>query len=353
MLRQREGFQVYQQAYRRLRPLLEELTGKHVDRVKPVSLGVAATGPDFLIRAEEHTFVAQTRSSGSGGAVSIAIRAVESSAREIGVEAIPLVVVPYMEPSGRRLCREASVSWLDLSGNAEINAPGLRVLVEGRANRFARRGRPSDVFAPKSSRVARQLLLTPGRSYTQRELAELTGLTQGFVNRIVRNLEADGLLARDIGRTVRVRDPNVLLDTWRERYDFFKHRILRGHVAARSGEALLGRWAGVLAESEIRFAATGLAGAWLLAPFAAFRTVSLYVESDPEGDLLKHLGFREESAGPNVWLVIPRDQGVFTGLQEREGIPCAHPLQVYLDLKAHPERANEAAERLREACLNW
>jgi hypothetical protein len=29
------------------------------------------------------------------------------------------------------------------------------------------------------------------------------------------------------------------------------------------------------------------------------------------------------------------------------GVPCVHPVQVYVDLKDQPERASEAAEHLR------
>ena len=51
--------------------------------------------------------------------------------------------------------------------------------------------------------------------------------------------------------------------------------------------------------------------------------------------------------GENVWLVVPNDEGVFHGAAEREGICCVHPVQVYLDLKNHPERSEEAAAQLR------
>jgi len=64
--------------------------------------------------------------------------------------AVPVVAVPYMGDLGKRLCAEADVSWFDLSGNADIDAPGLRVLIEGKPNRFVRSGRPS-VASSRSS----------------------------------------------------------------------------------------------------------------------------------------------------------------------------------------------------------
>jgi len=32
---------------------------------------------------------------------------------------------------------------------------------------------------------------------------------------------------------------------------------------------------------------------------------------------------------------------------------CVHPVQVYLDLKGHPERAKEAASMVRQERLKW
>jgi hypothetical protein len=68
---------------------------------------------------------------------------------------------------------------------------------------------------------------------------------------------------------------------------------------------------------------------------------------------LAEVGFHEESRGGNLWLFIPKDAGVFQGAGEVDGIRCVHPVQVYLDLKEHPERAAEAAEKLRKDFLNW
>lgn len=66
------------------------------------------------------------------------------------------------------------------------------------------------------------------------------------------------------------------------------------------------------------------------------------------------MGFREEARGANLWLVIPNDQGVFDGSDDISKIAhCVHPVQAYVDLKAHPERAQEAAAELRSRLLRW
>ena len=96
---------------------------------------------------------------------------------------------------------------------------------------------------------------------------------------------------------------------------------------------------------------TGLSAAWQLTHFAAFRIATFFVEESLSPDLSEQLGFREEPRGANLWLVIPNDAGVFHGAELREGVSCVHPVQAYMDLKGHPERAADAAVQLRSELL--
>lgn len=79
-----------------------------------------------------------------------------------------------------------------------------------------------------------------------------------------------------------------------------------------------------------------------------------WLHSPLSDGLRASLGFREEPRGANLWLVVPSDVGVFQGAAEQGGVRCVHPVQAYVDLKAHPERAAEAAEHLRaELLASW
>ena len=312
-----------------------------------------APAADGIVRAGAFTFVVLWKGSGAAAPVSTAVEQVRDYARRLGKKVIPLVAVPFMGKAGRERCAREDVAWLDLSGNARIFAPGLRILVEGKPNRYKKRGRPSTAFAPKSSRIARWLLLDPSRPLTQRELAKSTGTDEGHTSKIVGRLEEDDLVVRDDNGAVKPRDPNLLLDAWSEAYDFLKHHIIRGHVAARTGDALLKQLAGALEHASVPYAATGLAAAWLLDRFAGFRIVTMYLDQEPSSGLLSDLSFREDEPGANVWLVVPNDEGVFHGAALRDKIRCVHPVQVYLDLQAHPERADEAAQKLRDRHLKW
>ncbi len=151
---------------------------------------------------------------------------------------VPVVAVPYMGETGRRLCAEAGVSWIDLSGNAWIDAPAKQIRILGNRNRFAPAGRPANVFAPRSSRLVRALLMQPRRVFSQAELVSASGVDKGRVSRLVHRMLAMDLLVNE-GEGYRLKDPGVALEAWREAYDFRKHQVLEGHVPVRDPDDLL------------------------------------------------------------------------------------------------------------------
>jgi hypothetical protein len=150
-----------------------------------------------------------------------------------------------------------------------------------------------------------------------------------------------------------VKDPDELLEFWRDSFDFSKHRIFRAHVPARDGLTLLKSTAEKLRSEQIRFAFTGLSGAWLWTPFATFRLVTIYLSGILPDRALNVIGGRKEEQGGNLWLVTPNDEGVFHGQEVVEGFPTVSSVQVYLDLKDHPERSEETAAELKRGALLW
>ncbi|MFT3879224.1 MAG: hypothetical protein QM703_06140 [Gemmatales bacterium] len=308
---------------------------------------------DYRISVGTHRFIAEYKSNASAGAVATAIDGLKRAIQSISERRLPLIVVPYMGPVGSQLCKQSQISWFDLCGNATIVAPGLRIRIEGRANQFKDRGRPPNVFASKSSRVTHQLLLLPQQFQTQAELARQTQLGDGYVSKIVRRLEQENYLEVNTRGAVRPRNPNLLLDAWHEVYDFNRHRILKGHVSARSGEELLQKIDKQMLREYPEWALTGLCAAWVYTHFAAFRLVTVYLPSRPSNSLLDKLGFEEEPKGANLWFVVPDDDGVFLGMRREEGGTCVSAIQTYLDLKAQPERAKDAAIELRQKLLPW
>lgn len=341
------------EALQKVATLIKEWTAIESEKIDldPAKKGLEI---DLIQKNGDWVFAVEYRGSGATQFVAGAIEKLNKNIEKIGGNAIPVVAVPFMGDAGRQLCEEKKVSWLDLSGNADITAPGLRIHVEGKPNKFKSAGRPKDIFAPKSSRITRHLLIEPERFITQRELTNETDLDEGLVSRVVREMEKSRFLERDLlAGGVRPKDPNILLDAWHEKYSFLKHHIIKGFVAERTSSLAVKNLVEAIKTDNLSYALTGLSAAWLLSGFAAYRTSTVYLSEEPSDELLKKMSFAKGEKGSNVWLVVPNDEGVFDGAAFRDGVRCVHPVQIYLDLKAHPERAKEAAQRLREEFLIW
>lgn len=319
----------------------------HLEVVRQVD---SAGSVDAVLEHDETHFLLEYKRSGQISAVAGGIRQLEAADNFLG-DVVKILVVPYMPDPGRERCQQAGISWIDLSGNADVTGPGIRIYVQGEPNRFKRPGRPTNVFAPKSSRVARVLLYNRGSAFKQRELSKLTGLGEGYVSRIVRSLEGQELLRRVEDGKVVAGDTSLLLDAWLESYNILKHTIYKGHTPARSGSALQQELSETLSRKGIKHAATGLGAAWQYTHFAAFRTASVFIGEALNRRALSDLDFRETETGANTWLIVPNDESVFWRADEIDGVRCVHPIQAYLDLKGHPERAYEAMGELRRLIL--
>ncbi len=227
---------------------------------------------DYAISVSDYRFMAEYKSHASTSAVASAIDGLERSAKTNPKAGRPLIIVPFMGQVGQQLCDQSRISWLDLSGNAKILAKGLRIWIEGRPNKYSERGRPPNVFASKSSRIARQLLLQPQQFQTQAGLARRTGLGDGYVSKIVRRLEQEHYLEVNEAKAVRPHDPNLLLDAWHEAYDFNRHRIIKGHVQARSGDELVQRVVKPIAHEKLEWARNRPECSLALHPFCGIPT---------------------------------------------------------------------------------
>lgn len=307
---------------------------------------------DFAISSPKHRFVGEYKTNATTASIT---SAVNDLSRFVNGDSktTPLIIVPFMGEVGRRICDESQMSWLDLSGNAKIVASDLRIWIQGQPNKFTKRGRPPNAFAPKSSRIARQLLALPTVFQSQAEIARRTGLGDGYVSRIIGRFRNQDLIEQNEDGTVRPSNPDVLLDAWHAVYDFNRSRTLKGHVSARTGDELQEKLADKLRRMNVEYAMTGLGAAWLYTQFAAFRLSTVYLSSMPSNSLLNEIEFSDEPRGANLWIVVPDDNGVFSESQDLFDIQCVSPLQTYLDLKSHPERAKEAASELRTSKLHW
>lgn len=341
-----QAVELEREAFHRLPGILAELFDDP-EPSRALFFEPADRGVDIAIDAGGRRWAIQAKISSSPGTV--ATVADRLRALDVG-DAIPVLVVPYMSPAGAKTAAERRLNWIDLSGNASLRDDELYVWVQGRPNQFGARGRPASPFAPKSSRVARALLLDPARWWRQKDLAEHTDLDPGRISRVVHRLDDEQLLERDSAR-LRPRDPDLLLEAWADDYRFDRHDIITGHLTG-SGVELARELNASLDAEAIDHAFTGLPAAWALDSFARFRLVSVYVVGDPRA-AAEAVALRRNERGANVQIIGPDDRGVFDGQRRIEDLPCVAPVQIYLDLGHLPERAAEAAEHLRTDGRLW
>jgi len=263
----------------------------------------------------------------------------------------PLVAAPYIGPEGQRLCREAGVGYVDLTGNAFLRFDG--VLVDRRSSERPPRAkaRLRRLFSPKSSRVARILLDHPNQEWTLARLASEASISVRTVHLVINALEEKDFLDKRRG-AIRLAKPGPLLDLWAENYRFDQHRRQTFYTFVRSPRELAEKLAAEAARQRALLALTLHAGAALVAPFVRYTDVHAYFGGDVER-LAKALDLRPVETGGSVHLLTPHDEGVLYGIQTIKGIPVVCNPQLYLDLVHYPARGREQADELRRQKLRY
>ncbi|MBI3870838.1 MAG: hypothetical protein HY299_20095 [Verrucomicrobia bacterium] len=88
---------------------------------------------------------------------------------------------------------------------------------------------------------------------------------------------------------------------------------------------------------------------WLAAhlrrPHTTPPLVSAYLKRRPAAEIT---WAREVDNGGNLWLIVPRDEGVFQETQTASGFNLVSDVQIYLDLLPVGQRGPEQARALRE-----
>ncbi len=260
-----------------------------------------------------------------------------------------ILACPFLSSSRQEFLRESGVPYFDLAGNAWIVSDAVHIDRRGFPNPFSEQRRARDPFSDKASLVLRALIASrPGRGV--RGIAEQADLSAGYVSKIVQELEERGYVARrEAG--LALRNGQELLQDWVRAY--------RKHWIERSGYFLPApRPQAVMdairqASLSVDYALSLQAGASLVAPYADFDVVDVYVHSiDDAATLAKQLGAREVERGANVRISVPYYRvSAFFDRQEAAGLQVVSDLQLYLDLFDYPLRGREQAEQILERRL--
>jgi hypothetical protein len=268
-------------------------------------------------------------------------RTVVEQVRKSGLQSV-LLAAPFLSPRTRELLTEAGASYLDATGNVRLalDRPALFVLTAGATANPWREERPLiSLKGPSSARVIRALcdFVPP---YGVRELVARAGSSLGSTSRVVSFLEREAIVKREgSGRVVDVDWP-ALMRRWVQDYGFETSHTVRTFLNPRSQADLERR----LKKLGRCYAVTGAQAANRVAPIAAIRLMTVFVNNIPA--TAEELGLREIDAGANVVLAEPFDPVVFERTWSRDSIVYAALSQVAADLMTSPGRGPAEAEAL-------
>jgi hypothetical protein len=268
--------------------------------------------------------------------------------REKRPDAVPVFIAPYISPQSAEICKQADISYVDLSGNCRLIFDNSFIEREGRPNPFAERRDLRSLYSPKATRVLRVLLANPGKTWKVQALATEADVSLGQASNLKRLLE-DREWVRKTAEGVALLEPETLLAEWAENYSFRKNRV-RDCYSLKSVADLEADLAKACRKRKVRYALTGFSAAARLAPMVRSPRAMAYMEKSLD-EVIADLGLKEVTSGANVTLLEPFDEGVFYGVKEVEGIHVASPVQVYLDLKGFRGRGEEAADKLLDEVI--
>lgn len=254
-----------------------------------------------------------------------------------------IVVAPYISEEGAKICKEADMGYLDLSGNCRLSFQNIYIQKEGKLNKFIIKRTLSSLYSPKSERILRVLLTYPYRPWRMIELAQKASVSLGLVSYAKKNLadrewiqiDADGFA---------LSQPEPLLDEWSQNYSFRRNKILEYYTIQSQAE-IENKISKFCAQNQIEYGLTGFSAALHYAPAVHGQRTMMYI-SEKIPIITEQLGLKPVLSGANISLLKPYDDGVFFESRKVDGILAVTAIQVYLDLKKFRGRGEEAAETL-------
>ena len=204
-------------------------------------------------------------------------------------------------------------------------------------------------FSDAASRVLRTALSKPSRSWGIRELARLSATSPTLTTLVLKRLERLGYASRESSGQARLLDPAGLLLEWAAWYAI---KPLQEYRFSLDGKVSPKKILNLMAKHRLdlpgKWALTSMAGASLVAPFAEFREIHVFL---PKAHQLipswrKIFGLVPDSVGP-IHLIEPYySTSTNEGVRVVRRIPVVSDMQLFLDCYRYPVRGREQAEHI-------
>jgi hypothetical protein len=248
-----------------------------------------------------------------------------------------LVIAPALSARTRELLAASAINYLDLTGNAHIAIEYPAVLIDRHVGARAR-GKPSEAAVPglrgdKAGRLAR-VLVDAAPPFAVTELEEATGLSRGYVSRVLDSLADQALIRRGARGVVEHVDWSALLRARAMVYDVLRTNGSRRFIARSGARAYLERL--VELDFGLPWAVTGSFGASGLAPVTAPSLLLVY--ADPAMPIVAADDLLSADEGADVIVITASDDDALARTWQRGKVPVVAPSQLVLDCLTGPGR---------------
>ena len=267
-----------------------------------------------------------------------------------------LVVAPFIRRRQGTFFEQHGIDYIDLAGNAHLEAPGVFVHVEGvrptgkvpRPPLGTTRGWVKTVMALL---VRPELILQP-----YRPIAGAADVAPATVMHCLADLKAAGFVRRERGKR-HIVNTGDLLALWTQAYvGVLRPRLIQRNFQMRVVDKPE-RWrqlTDVLGKHNVHWALTGVDAALLTNPHLRAEQTELYAAPEQFEDpaLLRQLQI-QPAIGGNLQVIEPPGPIALEHERDLTGIPVAPVLLAYAELRyRNNDQANEAAELLVPRVLN-
>ena len=256
-----------------------------------------------------------------------------------------LVVAPWFSPRSRDLLEQRGYSYLDMTGNLLLAVPNPIVYLRDRGSDTdpdRPHRAPAGLAGASINALIRALAdITP--PYRLTDLANVTGLSHGYISRSLAALDDQALISRVRGMVVDV-DWEGLLRARADAYDLMRSNRAQTFVAQRGSAAAYT----AMVEHPLAFDATvtGSFAAYEIAPIAAPAQLALYTHQSDQ--VIKQLSLLPTDRGADVVLLTPASDSQLVRPRKVDGLRHVGVSQLALDCLAGNGRLPEEGEAIIE-----
>lgn len=332
--------------------LLPEL--KNIN-IKP-QVNINGCKADFLvtlnIKGKDSILICEIKSLGSPSHLLPAVVQLKKIIE--GKKGYPVIIAPYISQRSAEICRQNSVGFIDLEGNAFLSFGNILIDKRVKERINIEKKQISEIFSARATRIIRVLLENPSKErWLISDLAKEAEVSLGYTSDVLSALSGQGYIEKKKRKGIQLKEKAALLDRWASAYSFSQNNIFSLYTLEKDFSAVFKKITGLSEALKLKSALTLHSAASLVAPYVArFSDIYLYVE----GDITlwkKKLDLRDVERGANFYLIRPYDEGVFYGLRKVKGIPVIGNVQLYLDLFKYPARGKEQAEYVRQKLIGF